>query len=112
MATTTTPVPRSPLITADDKMRLEDLCDKRQQLAKSRDEAQKAIDELSTQIGTELALLGTDRLETPRFVAQIVDGIRKTLSKTRLLELGVSADVIVSAEEVTRTSSVRVTAKK
>jgi hypothetical protein len=108
---TPTPASRPTIVTAEDKTRLEDLCEQRQALAKTRDDAQKSIDDLSTQIGTQLAILGTARLETPRFVAQIVDGERKTLSKTRLLELGVPAATIAAAEEVTRTSSVRVTAK-
>ena len=109
-------IPYSPptpvAITDDDKARLEDLCVRRQMFAKTRDASQKSIDELSTEIGIQLAILGTNKIETATYVAQVVDAERKTLSKTRLLELGVSAATITAAEEITRTSSVRVSLRK
>lgn len=91
---------------------LEALCQQRQDLAALRDEAQAKIDEMSTAIGTELALRDVVRAEVGDYVAQLVDQGRRTLDKQKLLGVGVTVDQIEAATVETRVVSVRVSRRQ
>jgi hypothetical protein len=95
-----------------ERQQVDDLCAARAECAKVRDDMAAKVDEYSAQIGSSLAILGVNKLETPQFLAQLVDGHRKSLSKTKLVELGVPLGIIMQAEVETPFVQVRVTRRR
>lgn len=95
-----------------DDLELEKKCQKRTELAQARDGIQDQIDALSEEIGTELALRGVERAEVGEYVALLVTQRRKTLSKERLVELGVPVTTIEKATTETVSNSVRVSRRR
>ncbi len=84
----------------------------RQAQAQVRDEAQAKMDEYSNAIGGEMAIRNVDRVEVDVYVAQIVQTNRSTLSKIKLVEHGVSPDVIEASTERSLSVSVRVSRRR
>lgn len=70
------------------------------------------LKELNAEIGTMLTVAGVDKVMSDDLTVSMVAGKSSHLSKTRLLELGVSPDTIASATKETRYSSLRVTQRK
>ncbi len=91
---------------------LQDLCTERQSNADLREAAQEEMDRLSMLIGSEIGSRGTDRVELPQHIAQIVVQDRKTLDKQLLVESGVAVETIEACTKVTPVQSLRVTKRK
>jgi hypothetical protein len=81
----------------------------RQLRAQARDEHQAAIDNLSTQIGTELVLRDKKKEEVGEWTVSLVDQERSSLVPELLLQAGVSLEQLEKGKKVSRSSSVRVT---
>lgn len=87
-------------------------CEARQLAAEQRDAYAEQVQDLSTEIGTELALRGVDRVELPEFTALLLQMPRHTLNKQRLLEQGVPMAAIEAATETTMSVQVRVSRRQ
>lgn len=75
---------------------------------KSLEEDKKRLDESITQLLTDADTISVQYGETP---VQIIQGSRSSLSKERLVELGVSVAVIQQATKTTRYSYLKVGAR-
>lgn len=89
-----------------------DLCERREAASEAIDNAQSEKDTLSSQIGTELALRGVNKLPVGPFDCAIVDADRRTLNKLRLIEKGVDPDLLDECSDVSHSTSVRVTRRR
>lgn len=80
------------------KTTLEPLVTRRQELIVQRDLLINEIASLSDEISTQLALADEKRLRIGEFLVLLVESAgRLTLDKHRLIELGVSPDLIIEA---------------
>lgn len=82
------------------------VCELRAQAAAVRDAHQAVVDDLSSQIGAELSMRGTQKVELPAWIPMVVEMERTTLDKTKLLESGVTPGQIEAA--TVRKASVQV----
>lgn len=87
---------------------LDEKLTERQGAASIRDELQTRIDEISTEIKTELKGRGLRVVDRGVWRAQIVEQNRTTLSKIKLLSAGVSVAQIEAATETTPVEQLRV----
>lgn len=72
----------------------------------------KRLDQLTTIIKVEMGKLGTDLYTGDVFSAKLVHRSRRTLDRTKLLELGVSADTLDEGTKTTTYDSLTVTRNK
>lgn len=77
------------------------LVTQRQALAAEIKRLQSQVDTLTEQITGEMVRAGEMKLEVGDWVPDYASRERKTLDKTRLVELGVSTEVIKQAEKTT-----------
>lgn len=87
---------------------LETLCNQYAYERDCRDEADARRDEIGTQIGVELALRGANKAAVGAWACAIVRSERKSLSRLKLIELGIPSEILDQATDVTASSSVRV----
>lgn len=71
-------------------------------------EMKAMLDHINAEIGTMMTVAGTEKVAVDGLTVSMVAGKSSHLSKTRLLELGVSPDTIASAVEETRYTTVRI----
>lgn len=76
-----------------------------------REKQQGLIDILSLAISTEMALRDVKKVQAGEWEASQVDGERKSLEPTLLLEAGVSPEQIQKGTRVSRFTQLRVTRK-
>ncbi len=70
------------------------------------------LTQLNAEIGTMLTVAGVDKVMSDDLTVSMVAGRSTSLSKTRLLELGVSPDTIANATKETKYSSLRIVESK
>lgn len=87
---------------------LEKVCTDHQFECHERDRHQSKVDELKVVIGTELALRGVERVETPLHSAMDVISVRESLDKHLLLEAGVTTEQLAAGTRQSRSSAIRV----
>lgn len=75
-------------------------------------ELDNTLKQLNAEIGTMLTVAGVDKVLSDDLTVSMVAGKSSHLSKTKLLELGVSPDTIASATKETRYSSLRIVQSK
>jgi len=68
--------------------------------------------ELNAEIGTMLTVAGVEKVASDDLTVSMVAGRSTHLSKTKLLELGVSLDTISNATQETKYSSLRIVQSK
>lgn len=71
-------------------------------------ELDSTLKQLNAEIGTMLTVAGVDKVVSDDLTVSMVAGKSVRLSKTKLLELGVSPDTIANATEETKYTSVRI----
>ncbi len=91
---------------------LDELCDLRQSNKDIQAALQTEIDVINTTIGDELGSRGVEKVETARYVPRIVIQERKTLDKTKLVEMGVPVATIEACTVETPVQSLRVDKRK
>lgn len=89
-----------------------ELCVRREKACEVIDEHESIKADLSSQIGTELALRGVNKLAVGPYDAVIVDADRRTLNKLKLMEKGVDPDLLEACSDVSHSTSVRVTRRR
>ena len=75
-------------------------------------ELDSILKQLNAEIGTMMTVAGVDKVVSDDLTVSMVAGKSSHLSKTKLLELGVSPDTISSATKETKYSSLRITQRK
>lgn len=83
----------------------------RQEAAKQRDLMEAAVQEHTAQIKGHLAVLGVKRFEGSQYIANFITQKRETISKTKLVAKGVSADLIAECVDVNEVEQLRITKK-
>ncbi len=71
-----------------------------------------ALKQLNAEIGTMLTVAGVEKVASDDLTVSMVAGRSTHLSKTKLLELGVSPDTIANATQETKYSSLRIVQSK
>ena len=93
------------------------LCSAREVEKDIRDAAEKEYDRLTGEIGTLLVandLLDKDgkcKIDLGRYGLSMFSLPRPTISRERLLELGVDGDIIAAATKTTHSTQIRISAK-
>lgn len=90
----------------------DDKVSQRHNISSKIKELDATLKQLNAEIGTMLTVAGVKKVLSDDLVVSMVDSKSVSLSKTKLLELGVSPDTIASATQETRYSSLRITPMK
>lgn len=90
---------------------LEEEMDFRQEAAEQRDVFAKSVDVHSDNIKKILKELGVSRMEGVRFVANLSNSERSTISPEMLMAAGVPLDIINASKKVTTVTTLKVTAR-